>query len=144
MIPVVVPDASVLLKWALDTTDEEDRQRALQLREDWLADRCRIVVPSLWVYEVGTVLGRQEAQLAPRLLAILVEYRFEEIEGPALSQRALDLVTRLKKVTFYDAAYHAVALLRDGTFVTADDAYVRRARRVGHVVRLREWDLSRR
>jgi hypothetical protein len=49
MIPVVVPDASVLLKWALDTTDEEDRQRALQLREDWLADRCRIVVPLLWV-----------------------------------------------------------------------------------------------
>jgi predicted nucleic acid-binding protein len=93
---------------------------------------------------VGTVLGTQEAQLAPRLLAILVEYRFEEIEGPALSQRALNLVTRLKKVTFYDAAYHAVALLRDGTFVTADDAYVRRARRVGHVVRLREWDLSRR
>ena len=80
MIPVVVPDASVLLKWALDTTDEEDRQQALQLREDWLADRCRIVVPSLWVYEVGNVLGRREAQLAPRLLAILVEYRFEEMD----------------------------------------------------------------
>ena len=143
MIPVVVPDASVLLKWALDTTDEEDRQQALQLREDWLADRCRIVVPSLWVYEVGNVLGRREAQLAPRLLAILVAYRFEEMEGAALSQRALDLVSRLK-VTFYDAAYHAAALLHAGTFVTADNAYVRRARKVGHVVRLRAWDLNHR
>ena len=141
MIPVVVPDASVLLKWALDTTDEEDRQRALQLRDDWLAGQCRLVVPSLWVYEVGNILGRREPRLAPRLLAVLVDYRFEEMDAPALSKRALELVIRLR-VTFYDAAYHAAALLLDGTFVTADEAYVRRARRIGHVTRLREWALT--
>ena len=45
-------------------------------------------------------------------------------------------------VTFYDAAYHAVALELEGTMVTADAAYVRKAVRSGALVRLGEFDLE--
>ena len=45
------------------------------------------------------------------------------------------------KVTFYDAAYHAVAILRSGTMVTADDTYVRKTFKAGSVDRLSNWTL---
>jgi len=43
------------------------------------------------------------------------------------------------KVTFYDAAYHALALHEGGLMLTADAAYVRKAGRAGHVRLLRDW-----
>lgn len=47
------------------------------------------------------------------------------------------------KVTFYDAAYHAVAIYRSGTMITADDAYYRKTSRAGHVETLGKWTSSR-
>jgi predicted nucleic acid-binding protein len=47
------------------------------------------------------------------------------------------------RVTFYDAVYHAVALLRKGVLVTADEAYFRKAGNKGRVVLLRDWDVRR-
>jgi len=44
-VPVVVPDASVLLKWVLESTDEEDRDAALEMREAWLSGTCTILLP---------------------------------------------------------------------------------------------------
>jgi len=45
-------------------------------------------------------------------------------------------------VTFYDAAYHAVALRNGGTMITADEAYYRKAKGHGGVVLLREFEPS--
>jgi hypothetical protein len=42
-------------------------------------------------------------------------------------------------VTFYDAAYHALAIVKDGTMVTADRRYVRKCARAGHVGLIADW-----
>ncbi len=42
-------------------------------------------------------------------------------------------------VAFYDAAYHAVALVHGGVFVTADERYVAHASQAGSVSSLRQW-----
>jgi hypothetical protein len=42
-------------------------------------------------------------------------------------------------VTFYDASYHALALVNGGIFVTADIKYVTLAEKAGGVVRLRDY-----
>ncbi len=81
MPALLVPDASVLVKWALRSDDEPDHDCAL----------------------------------------------------------ALKALMRTHKVTFYDAAYHALAMHVGGTMLTADDAYVRKAGRAGHVRRLADW-----
>ena len=138
MAPIVyVPDASVLLKWALRSHDEEDSEIAQQLMRSWLAGHCQIIVPSLWIYEVGNILGSREPRLAQDLLAILVGYRFEEEHPANVYPQILNLMTKLK-VTFYDAAYHATALRHSGTFVTADARYYKKASEIGHVVQLRD------
>ena len=136
--PLIVPDASVLLKWSLYFSDEEDREKALVLRNLWLAGQVRIVLPSLWIYEVGNILGLKQPDRARRLLEIYIGYQFEEERVVDVLGAALDIM-KAAGATFYDAAYHSVALRHRGTYVTADRRYARRAMSVGRVVVLKDW-----
>lgn len=137
-LPILVPDPSVLLKWVLESDDEEDRDRALEIRDAWLSGRCAIVLPSLWLFEVGNILGMKQANLAAPLMRILVAYRFEEESPETFYEKTLELMKRFK-VTFYDAAYHAVAIGRSGTMITADESYYHKVSRSGHVRVLGHW-----
>ena len=129
---VLVPDASVLLKWILRSDDEPDRDLALELKAAWLDDACDLVVPSLWVFEVGNVLGLKHPALAASLLQALIDLGIRE-EAPHGYSAAIVRLMRDHKVTFYDAAYHALAIRHHGTMLTADRAYVKKAARAGHV-----------
>ena len=140
---VLVPDASVLLKWVLRSDDEADRDRALALKEAWLGDACDLVVPSLWVYEVGNILGLRHPATAASLLQAMVDLGLRE-ETPREYLTSVVSLMREHKVTFYDAAYHALAIHVRGTMVTADRAYVRKTARAGHVTLLNDWRESSR
>src|SRR5262245_6504054 len=99
--PVLVPDASVLLKWVLESEDEEDRDHAMKIRESWLSGACEIVLPSLWFFEVGNILGLKQPQLAQPLMRILVDYGFQEEKAEMIYERTFELMKTFK-VTFYD------------------------------------------
>jgi hypothetical protein len=45
-----------------------------------------------------------------------------------------DAAMKACRVTFHDAVYHAIDLLRKGVLVTADEVYFRKARSNGPVV----------
>lgn len=137
---VVVPDASVILKWVLpDPTGEQDVGSALHLRDSAVNGKISIKVPSLWLYEVGNTLTRRFADRAQDLLDALVAFDLDEsgMHSEWLDQTIT--LTRRYNVTFYDAVYHALALVEKGVFVTADAKYVRKAGKAGAVVALKEW-----
>jgi len=48
-IPLVVPDASVLLKWVLPSDDEPDADKALVLRAAIVDEAVRALLPALWL-----------------------------------------------------------------------------------------------
>ena len=76
------------------------------------------------------------------MLDALLRFGFvAAVESPAWMREACGL-TRRYGVTFYEAAYHAHAIVNAGVFVTADERYVRRAAAAGFVKRLEEWDAS--
>ena len=136
---IVVPDASVILKWIDRLPGEKDREHADALLDAWLNGRLEIVVPPLWAFEVSNVLGQDDPLGAGPIMDELLGYRFEEADTtPELFRAAFGLMKDFR-VTFYDAVYHAVALLRKGVFVTADEAYFRKAGRRGGVSLLREY-----
>ena len=136
---LVVPDASVILKWVLPSAHEHDLGRALALRDAIAGGEVRAVVPDLWIYEVGNTLTRRKPGLAEPALDALLRFGLEVApRSPEWLRHALDL-TRRHDVTFYDAAYHAHAIAGRGVFVTADERYVRRAGGAGFVMRLSEW-----
>jgi predicted nucleic acid-binding protein len=136
---IVVPDASVILKWALPSDDEPDADKALILRNTIRDDLVRAVVPALWVFEVGNTIARRFPEEADTWLAALLRFGLEEQPtSPRWLAQTLEL-TRRYAVSFYDAAYHATALVQDGVFVTADTRYVSLAAPHGGVISLHEW-----
>ncbi|MGH7209234.1 MAG: type II toxin-antitoxin system VapC family toxin [Nitrospiraceae bacterium] len=138
---IVVPDASVILKWVLQKDEESDFPQAFRLQEVFLAEGIEIRVPTLWRYEVGNVLGLKQPRMAMELMSALLAYELEEV--PLRTDYALEVLDHMqdvKGVTFYDSAYHVLALRTKGTYLTADTAYVKRAKRKGHVALLADWE----
>ena len=61
---LVVPDASVILKWVLPSDGEPDADKALVLRNAILEEDVRALVPTLWIYEVGNTVATVAGNLA--------------------------------------------------------------------------------
>jgi predicted nucleic acid-binding protein len=142
-VPLVVPDASVLLKWVLPSNDEPDVNRALLLRAAALDETVHALVPAQWLYEVGNTVARRFPTHAEAWLSALMKFGVEEAPpSPAWLAKTLELTSR-HEVSFYDAAYHALALVHKGLFVTADTKYVGRATKSGSVIALSEWQPPR-
>jgi len=134
-----VPDASVILKWAFQSPDEQDGDKAIELLERWLAGSCSFMLPSLWVYECGNVLGLKAPDAATEIMNIFLGYRFDECPVTATIATATLEVMRDYKVTFYDAVYHVVALQTHATLVTADTAYYKKTKTLGHIIMLEDF-----
>jgi predicted nucleic acid-binding protein len=138
-VPLVVPDASVLLKWVLPSDDEPEADKALHLRAAIVDDTVHAIVPPLWIYEVGNTVARRFPAHAQTWLSALLRFGLEEMPASqAWLGKSLELTSR-HEVSFYDAAYHALALLHKGLFVTADAKYANRASGSGSVITLAEW-----
>ena len=139
---IIVPDASVILKWVLEKASESDQVQARWLQEAILADQVEIrILPTLWRFEVGNVLGLKQPKLAKELFSVLMDYEFEEVPlGNDYAQEVLEHMREVNGVTFYDAAYHVLALRMKGLYLTADLAYVKKTKRKGHVALLAEWE----
>ncbi|MGH8596508.1 MAG: hypothetical protein ACREXT_07615 [Gammaproteobacteria bacterium] len=76
---IVVPDASVLLKWVLPAERETHIEQAFALRYAFVG-RCRLLLPSPWIYEVGNILALKRPRLAVKALNLLVSFEFELAE----------------------------------------------------------------
>ena len=136
---LVVPDASVILKWVLPSEEEPNLGQALALRDSIADGHVRAVVPSLWICEVGNTLARRQPERAERSLDVLSRFDLESARrSPRWLECALHLTQRYG-VTFYDASYHAHAIVGRGVFVTADELYIGRAGGAGFVMPLSEW-----
>jgi len=141
--PLVIPDASVLLKWVLPSDEEPDADRALLLRTAIMDETVRALVPGLWIYEVGNTVARRFPTVASGWLSALMKFGLEEVTpSNAWLLKTLDLMSR-HDVTFYDAAYHSLALMHGGVFVTADTRYANKVKESGSVVALSDWDPPR-
>ncbi len=136
---LVVPDASVLLKWVLPSEDEPDVDKALLLRAAIRDEAVHALLPALWLYEVGNTIARRFPMHASGWLSALMKFGLEEASPTQLWLAKTLELTRRYEVSFYDAAYHALALIHKGLFVTADSRYVNRVTEAGSVIALSEW-----
>ncbi len=139
MIDIVVPDASVLLKWAFTSPDESDRDNALAFLNMWKDGVVEIILPKLWSFEVGNVLMLKKPELAPEIMDIFIGYDFVEYDMTSELSRETFKLMRKYKVTFYDAVYHAVAILKKGLLLTADESYRKKVGDLANVRNLKDW-----
>jgi len=122
----VVLDASVILKWVLDAETEPGHAAAHRLLERWQEGELDLLVPSLWLFEVGNILCLKRPADASAALATLSDLGLSEVPfSPGLIQRTVTLV-QSHGLTFYDASYLAVAEEKKVVLVTADGKFYRR------------------
>ena len=140
--PKVVPDASVILKWVLPSENEPYSKQAHEIFQAFYDNEIDLVLPSLWVYEVGNVLTIKYPEVAGALLAHLANLDIPVVQPSA---RLIELTTKLVKghsVTFYDASYHALAITSDALFVTADEKFLRKVPGDTHCQHIRDWNIA--
>jgi len=80
MAEIIVPDASVLLKWAFNSPDEGDRDNAIVLLNEWIDGRVEITLPKLWSFEVGNVVMLKNPDMAQEIMEIFIGYGFTEFD----------------------------------------------------------------
>lgn len=132
---VVVIDANL---WISTVVPLEYSPRALSKLKDWERGQARIVVPTLWHYEVISSLRKAvalEALLPDNLEPALSELEwmaFEEIPPSLdLDRLALAWAERLGQIVAYDAQYLALAEHLGGEFWTADKRLTNSAQQNG-------------
>jgi predicted nucleic acid-binding protein len=141
LVKLVVPDASVLLKWVLPEEREPQAAQAIAIRDAFLSGRVRLSVPPLWFYEAGNALVAYHPESAAERLAALAAFRLPEARPNPLWREQIIKLATTYGVTFYDASYHALAFVRKGAFVTADAKYLRKVSPDPHVLALADWPL---
>ena len=136
----LVIDASVVLKWLLPgPASERDTERATALMQSVVAGDAGIVQPAHWLAEVGAVLARLSPVTAASDIQRLYALELPHVDEAAVYRRACELSVSLGQHLF-DTLYHAVALEADAALlVTADDRYLRAARRRGRICALADW-----
>ena len=130
---ILIPDASVILKWTIGLESERDQEEAINILNAWVAGKIEILLPELWAFEVGNFLGRVAPDSALEKMQILLDFRFKTKE---LDLEICKVVFELMKnlsVSFYDASYHALAKKIGGVFITADNKYYGKAKIVGNI-----------
>jgi predicted nucleic acid-binding protein len=126
-VTIVVPDASVVLKWVLQREDEPDSRQALAIPEAYLARTVEVRLPTLWRYEVGNVVAMKQPARAREAMETLLAYGFHE--APLDRDYCLAVLAwmgEVRGVSFYDASYHVPAARCGGVYVTADREYASR------------------
>ena len=135
-----VVDASVAVKWFFVMPENAgDDAKAQALLESAVAGSHRLIQPPHWHAEVAAVLARVQPERALDDVADLLQLACVDVEAsPAVLLRATELAATLRHHLF-DTLYHAVALERHCTCLTADARYYRKARALGSLTLLRDW-----
>jgi predicted nucleic acid-binding protein len=141
LITEYVTDASVILKWVIGDESEPDQMKAMQLLSAWAAGSVTISAPILWQYEVGNFLGRELPEEAEAKMALLLNLKVRDIELTDNIYRLCFAWMKKYKVTFYDAAYLAIAYDIQATLVTADEKFVKKMEKIDCLCLLRNIDL---
>lgn len=134
----IIVDASVALKWGLP--EEEDLDQALLLKQHLVERKVLVSVPAHFMTEVFNTLVRKNPSQALTILSFFLMAPFQhhslslEVAGVAGL-----LMKKYPKISFYDAFYHALAIHKEGTFVTADESYYKMCKKEGHVLLLKDY-----
>jgi predicted nucleic acid-binding protein len=119
----LVVDASIVIKWFVK---EENRDRALMLREAHLSAGMLLGAPDLVVYEVCNAL-RYSPEFTETDVEAAVGSLFElhlGLSPPTTETMAGAAEAAFKYgVTVYDAAYLSQAEIEDNRLVTADEKF---------------------
>lgn len=139
-----VIDTSVAIKWYLEK-EEADVTRAHDLLDHFGRGECIISAPQLLLFEIANALTTAHKLPIPAVMEAITHTRQLGID-----LRPLEWATFAKAIeiaaacgaTIYDSYFLALALETGSILVTADDAFLKRARGYPGIMHLRQLRFS--
>lgn len=117
---IFVIDASVAVKWYIE---EEDRDKALQVRRDYVKGKIDLASPTLIVYEVFNALryhpGVSPVDVARNVDSLLDMQIDLQLPSPETNRLAAELALK-EDISGYDSHYIALAQTMQTKVITAD------------------------
>jgi predicted nucleic acid-binding protein len=119
----VCADANLAIKLVLH---ERDSESARALWETWRTEGTRIIAPTLWAYEVTSVIRKQfqrgllDPDVETDTFHAIHQLPVVLMRPNGLHQRAWELARHFKQPAAYDAHYLALAEMANCPFWTAD------------------------
>jgi len=122
-----VIDASVAVKWYII---EEFREQAINLRDDFIKKKIKLLAPSILFFEVLNAIRYSKKDISKKTLNNIGKSIL--YYGIQLFMFDEDLITETiklaleKDVTIYDAVYVALAEIKKVRLYTADDRLIKK------------------
>ena len=137
-----VVDSCVFAKLFLE---ENDQEKALKFFNELAVRRCKIYVPSIFLFEVLNVCSVNKINEEDVFFLINRYQKFGlQIVNP--SEKTLRNALKMTKIghkksgypSFYDCVYHALAIELDCQFITSDFKHITKAKKFGSIKSLDE------
>ena len=141
--PLFIVDASVVLKWFLEEND--DKAEAMTLGESYLNKDIEFEMLDYTIAEIfNTMVLKLDRKKALSALSHLFTFNILQCNVTLeIASQAAELMGKYKGISFYDAGYHALAKLEDGTFITADEKYYKKTHKEGNIMLLKNYGKKR-
>lgn len=130
-----VLDNSVCIKSIADEEGSKTVEEIMYLKNSY---KISLLMPELFSYEFCSTVSRKLNPVAARIaLRKIISRQVTLVKmEPEIVRIATDLVAKYPGVTFYDAAYHAVAKYHHILLITADKKYYDKVKQEGNIAML--------
>ncbi len=140
---MIVIDANIFNKLFLQ---EPDSDQALLFFDTAAAQDKRLIAPSLFRYEIWESARRNSFPLETinDLITLHEKHNFELIEPTTAHMlKAEEIASHGNKnsgfPSMYDSIYHAIAIVENGHFLTADRTHALKTGKFGNLTLLKGW-----
>lgn len=139
----IVIDSCIFNKLFLE---EPDREQAIELINEVTKRKYQVLVPSLFLYEVLSITSVSNFP-TEQAFELITQYQKANLEIVELDQSCILKAIEICETghqksgfpSFYDASYHALAIVNNCIFITADNRHVSKTLQFGHIVLLKNW-----
>lgn len=128
--PLFIVDASIILAYILEEPNYQPN--ITLLFERWQTGQCQFLSPTILQYELYNQLCRVDGFKYEEIYSIVDVYNMMD-PPPPVTATTFDLMQEYKKISWYDATYHALAIEYGGTFLTADRNYYKATKKSGAI-----------
>lgn len=140
--PLFILDASVMIKLIAQENSNDDPTEiaARQLSGHIQNGEVDIVSMPVVAWEVGNWAARTFPHQALSIMSLLGSFGLKEHHlDLQVTNRTFEIMRKCPKVSFYDASYHALAMISGGILLTDDRAYYHGTRYLGHIKLLQDY-----
>lgn len=139
-----VVDTSVAIKWYIEK-EEADVARARDLLDCFGRGECAIRAPQLLLFEIANALAGAHKLNITTVMAALTHLKELNIDVQPLEWTTFSKAVEIAAVcdaTIYDSYFLALAVETGSTLVTADEVFLKKARRFPDMIHLRQVRFS--